>query len=163
MNILLTPEFWVAVSFVIFLGLALKAGAGRAVTKGLDSRQTRIASELAEAERLRKEAESLVATYRAKRDAAEQEAAEIVATARNEAERLAAEARTKAEEFVARRTKIAETKIAQAEAQAITEVRVAAADAAIAAASSVLAARAGGDAGDALINAAIKDVRGKLN
>ena len=42
------------------------------------------------------------------------------------------------EEFVARRTKMAETKIAQAEAQAVADVRAAAADAAVAAAEKIL-------------------------
>ena len=42
------------------------------------------------------------------------------------------------EEFVTRRTKMAETKIAQAEAQAVADVRAAAADAAVAAAEKML-------------------------
>ena len=42
------------------------------------------------------------------------------------------------EDFVARRTKTAESKIALAEAQALADVRAAAADAAVAAASTIL-------------------------
>ena len=48
------------------------------------------------------------------------------------------------EDFVARRTKMAETKIAQAEAQALADVRAAAADAAVAAAEKILTAAAKG-------------------
>ena len=51
---------------------------------------------------------------------------------------MAAEAKAKMEEFVARRTKMAETKIAQAEAQAVADVRAAAAEAAVAAAEKIL-------------------------
>jgi len=60
----------------------------------------------------------------------------IIANAKAEAERIAAEAKTKMEDFVARRTKTAEGKIAMAEAQAVADVRAAAADAAVTAASS---------------------------
>ena len=52
---------------------------------------------------------------------------------------MAAEAKAKMEEFVARRTKMAETKIAQAEAQALADVRGAAAEAAVGAAEKILA------------------------
>ena len=48
------------------------------------------------------------------------------------------EAKSKMEEFVARRNKMAETKIAQAEAQAVADVRAAAAEAAVGAAEKIL-------------------------
>src|SRR5438093_624429 len=80
------------------------------------------------------EAEALFATYKRKQQEAEHEAEAIIAGAKAEAERLAAEAETKIEEFVARHTKMAESKITQAEAQALADVRSAAAEAAAAAA-----------------------------
>ena len=58
------------------------------------------------------------------------------------------------EEFVARRTKMAETKIAQAEAQAVADVRAAAADAAVAAAAEILTDTVKGKVADDLIAAA---------
>ena len=95
-------------------------------------------AELDEARRLKEEAQALLAQYQRKQREAEQEAAAIIAGAKAEAERLASEAKAKIEDFVARRTKMAETKIAQAEAQALADVRAAAADAAVAAAERVL-------------------------
>ncbi len=65
-------------------------------------------------------------------------------SAKADAERLAAEAHAKLEDFVARRTKMAETKIAQAEQQALAEVRSVAAEAAVGAAEKVLAQTAKG-------------------
>ena len=44
------PEFWVAVAFVIFLGLAAWLGAFKALVNGLDQRGARIAGELARGE-----------------------------------------------------------------------------------------------------------------
>ena len=94
---------------------------------------------------------------------AENEAAAIIADARAEAERVAAEARVKMEEFVARRTKLAEAKIGQAEAQALADVRAAAADAAVNAAEKILRDTAKGQIADNLIAQGIADVKAKLN
>ena len=67
------------------------------------------------------------------------------------------------EEFVARRTKMAETKIAQAEAQAVADVRAAAAEAAVAAAEKILTDSVKGKVADDLIARGIGDVKAKLN
>jgi F-type H+-transporting ATPase subunit b len=58
---------------------------------------------------------------------------------------------------------MAEQKIAQAEAQAVAEVKARSADIAIAAAERVLAARVKGDQAAALIEKSIDDVRKRLN
>jgi F-type H+-transporting ATPase subunit b len=163
MHLLADAEFWVAVAFVIFIGVLIKAGAHRLIIDGLDSRAARIKTELDEAKRVRDEAQALLAEYQRKRGEADREAEAIVTAAREEAERLAAEAKTKVEEFVARRTKMAETKIAQAEAQALADVRAAAADAAVAAAGKILSETAKGKVGDDLIAQGIRDLKAKLN
>jgi F-type H+-transporting ATPase subunit b len=67
------------------------------------------------------------------------------------------------EDFVARRTKTAESKIALAEAQAIADVRSAAANAAVAAASTILSQSVKGDVADNLLAQGIAEVRAKLN
>ena len=76
---------------------------------------------------------------------------------------LANEAEAKLEEFVNRRTKMAESKIAQAEAQALADVRSAAADAAVAAAETILARTVKNDVADKLITKGIADLESKLN
>ena len=157
------PEFWVAVAFVLFLGVLGYMGVHRKVVEALDQRSARIRAELDEARRLRDEAGKLLAEYQRKQREAESEAAAIVAEAKAEAERVAAEARSKMEEFVARRTKLAETKIGQAEAQALADVKAAAADAAVAAAEKILRDTAKGKVADDLIAQGIADVKAKLN
>jgi F-type H+-transporting ATPase subunit b len=157
------PETWVAIAFAIFVGLLIYLGVHRTVIKALDDRAGRIKTELDEARRLKDEAVALVETYRKKKQEAEKEAEEIVAGAKAEAERMAVEAKAKVEEFVARRTKIAETKIAQAEAQAMGEVRAAAADAAVSAAETILTGATKGQAAADLVAKGIEDVRSKLN
>jgi F-type H+-transporting ATPase subunit b len=161
-ELLAEPETWVAVAFVIFIGILIWLGVPNMAVNWLDGRSARIKAELDEARRLRKEAEAVLAQYRRKQKEAEQEVEAIIRNARGEAERLAAEARTKVEDFVARRTRMAETRIAQAEAQALADVRSAAADAAVAAAEKVLVETTRGAEGEALIEQGIRDVKAKL-
>jgi F-type H+-transporting ATPase subunit b len=157
------PEFWVFVAFLIFVGILLRIGAPNLVFKALDDRSARIKSELDEALRLRKDAEEVLAEYKRRQDEAEKTAESIIHSAGIEAERMAAEAQAKIEEFIARRTKMAENKIAQAEAQALADVRAAAADVAIAAAEAILASTARGAAGRSLVSKGIAELRAKLN
>ena len=153
---------WATISFVIFVGIVLYMGVHRTIAKMLDDRIKAIESELAEAERLRLEAKFLLEEYESKRQAAATEAEGIVAAAREEAFRLTAEAKTSLEALVARRTRAVEDKIAQAESQAIGEVRSRSADVAVEAAR-VLLTRQMANKGDALIDQAIRDVSAKLN
>lgn len=156
------PEFWVAVAFVIFLAVVWRFGAFRALASGLDGRSARIREELDEAQRLRREAEQLLAQYKKKRGEAEAEAAAIVEHAKVEAAELAAEAERRTQEFVERRTKIAETKIAQAEAQALADVRAAAAETAVRAAERILTETVKGKTAEELLSSAIRDVKTRL-
>ena len=157
------PETWVAIAFIIMLGIFAWLGVHRTVLTALDHRAERIKAELDDASRLKDEAAKVLAEYKAKRATAEREAEEIITNAKAEAERIAAEAKTKMEDFVARRTKTAESKIALAEAQALADVRAAAADAAVQAASTILSQSVKGPVADDLLAKGIDEVRQKLN
>jgi len=156
-------ENWVALAFILFLGLLAYLGVHRKITDSLDQRQARIKGELDEARRLKEEAQALLAEFQRKGREAEKEAEAIIAGAKAEAERIAAEAKTRMEDFVSRRTKMAETKITQAEAQAVADVRSAAADAAVAAAEKILSVAAKGEVAVNLLRQGIEDVKKKLN
>jgi F-type H+-transporting ATPase subunit b len=147
-------EFWVLVAAIVFVALVGKK-VGGAITAGLDARAARIRGELDEARRLRKEAERLVAEYRAKQQQAAADAAAIVAHAKQEAERIAAQSAKDLELALERRQRMAEERIAQAEAKALAEVRAAAIDVAIIAAREVIAAEIDERRGTALIDEAI--------
>ena len=137
-------EFYVAVGFATFVAVLLWVGAHSKFAALIDARIDRIKNELAEAERLRTEAEELLASFEKKRADAEAEARAIVEQAKEEAELIAAEGRRRLDDFMARSVKQVEQKIAQAEAQASAEVRAAAADAAVKIAEGVLAKGVGG-------------------
>ena len=156
-------EFWVAIAFLLFIGVLGYFGAHKRLVNSIDDRRERIKAELDEARRLKSEAEALLASYRRKQQDAEREAQTIVASAKAEAERLADEAEAKIEEFVLRRTKMAETKIAQTEAEALADVRSAASEVAVAAAEAILTRSVKGKVADDLLAKGIADLKAKLN
>jgi F-type H+-transporting ATPase subunit b len=158
----LDAAFWATAALVLFVGLMIYLGVPKMITGMLDKRIKAIETELAEAQRLRGEAQALLASYATKRQEAEAEAADIVQAAKEEAARLADEAATALDTLIARRTRAVEDKISQAEAQALAEVRGRSADVAIEAAR-VLLTRQMADKGDALVSKAIADVGAKLN
>ena len=163
MEFLVEPEFWVAVSFFLFVAVLLYLGVHKKIATVLDARAATIAKELDEARRLRQEAEKVLADYRRKQGDAVEEAAAIVSLASKEAEILAAETRRSMKEHFERRMKLAEDKIARAETEALREVRAAAADAAVAAAQMVIAEKLTPEAADKLVKQGIDALKGKLN
>ncbi|MBO6725943.1 MAG: F0F1 ATP synthase subunit B [Rhizobiaceae bacterium] len=156
-------SFWALVGLVLFLAIVFYAGAPAMIGKSLDGRAERISNELDEARRLRDEAQQLLAEYQRKRKEAEQEASDIVAAAKREAGLLLEEAQEKTQEYVTRRTAMAEQKIAQAERDAVNEVRSRAVDIAVAAAGDLLASKVDAKARGELFKSALKDVRSRLN
>ncbi len=156
-------ETWVAVAFVVFVGVLAYYKAHKPLLRMLDDRSERIKAELDEARRLKDEAEALLASYRRKKEEVEQEAQAIIAGAKAEAERLARETAAKMEEFIGRRKEMAETKIAQAEAQALADVRAAAAEAAVAAAEKILSGTVKGNVAENLLTEGVAAIKSKLN
>src|ERR1700741_1008754 len=157
------PETWVAIAFILLVIGFAWMGVHRTVLTALDHRAERIKAELDAASRLKDEAAKVLAEYKARRASAEREAADIIANANAEAERIASEAKAKMEDFVARRTKTAESKIALAESQALADVRAAAAEAAVTAATTILSQSVKGPVADDLLAKGIAEVRSKLN
>lgn len=153
---------WAVVGLLIFIGIIVYFGVPKMLAKAIDGRIAQIEKELAEAEALRAEAKALLADYQTRRENAEKEAEDIVAAAREEAFRLTAEAKSALEAMIARRTKAVEDKIAQAEAQAVAEVRSRSADLAVEAARLLLTQQMA-EKGDVLVAQAIKEVGDRLN
>jgi F-type H+-transporting ATPase subunit b len=160
---LATPELWVLVSFVLFLGLLVYYKIPNTLANALDSRADRIRAELEEARRLREEAQQILADYQRRQRDAEKEAEDIIAVARREAEVYAEESRKALSESLQRRLKLAEEKIARAEDQAIQDIRSKAVDAAVAAAQLLIARDLKGKSAQSLVDKSIRDVSAKLN
>lgn len=156
------PTFWVLVAFVIFVALVWKPGS-KAVAQMLDDRAEKIRADLEKAAKLREEAQALFAEYQKKQRDALKDAEAIIKAARDEAETLSKQAAADLEVSLKRREQLALQRIAQAEAQATADVRAAAIDLAMAATRKVLTDKLDAGRQDALIDAAIKELPGKLN
>ena len=155
--------FWALVALIIFLGIVIYMKVPGMIAKALDDRAEKIRNELEEARKLREEAQSLLAEYQKKRKEAEKEAGDIVDAAKREAEMITAEAKQKTEEYVTRRTALAEQKIAQAEADAMDEVRGSAVDMALAAATKIIGDKVKGDTATDLFKKSLDEVKTRMN
>lgn len=158
-----TAEFWVAVSFFTFVAVIFYYKVPGLVTAALDKRAQDISKELDEARRLREEAQALLASYQRKQADAMKEAEGIVAQAKLEAERLADETRGNMQGQVERRQALAEDKIRQAEAQAVQEVRAAAADIAVSAARTIISEKVDASKDARLVETSIAELSSKLH
>jgi len=156
------PTFWVAVAFVCFIALVFKP-LSKFAAGALDSRAEKIKEELDEAERLRNEAQDLLAQYQRKQRDALAEAEGIIAEAREEAKRMQKASQERTEQSLERREQQALDMIAAAEARAVADVRALTADIAIDATRRILSDVVEGQKGDELVDAAIRDVPSKLN
>ena len=157
------PVFWVMISFVAFMALLLYFRVPTLIGKALDKRAEAIRDELDEARRLRDEAQALLADYQRKSREAENEAQAIIEQAKREGAAMAAETRKSLEESLERRTRLAEDKIAQAETQAINDVRATAAEVAVGAARRVIADKVDASKDAQLIEKSISDLASKLH
>jgi len=161
-HLLESAEFWVAVSFVIF-ALFMVWKATKPMMAALDARADRIKTELDDAQRLREEAQKLLAEYQRKERDAAKEAEAMLSHAREEATRLREKAGEDLKVAIKRREQQALDRIAQAAAQAEADVRAQAVDLAIAATRQILTSKVDKTQAAKLVNEALKDLPGKLN
>jgi F-type H+-transporting ATPase subunit b len=156
------PTLWVAVGFFIFVAAVFKV-AKKTITGALDGRAEDIRNSLDQAAGLREEAQQLLAEYQRKQRDAVKETEQMLAHARVEAERMAKEGAEKLEEALKRREQLAVEKIAQAETDAIREVRAISVDVAVAATRSLIASNMDAGKSGAMVDEAISDLSKKLH
>jgi F-type H+-transporting ATPase subunit b len=163
LDLLKESDFWEWLGLLAVIAIFLWKGAPAFIAGALDRRAEAISKELDSVKRLREEAETVLLNYRERAQSAQSEAATILSETRAETERFTAEARAQMTTQIERRTRQAQERIAQAEANAMAEIRILAADAAIAAAQTIIAARLGEQKATALISASIEELPAKLN
>ena len=156
------PESWVFIGFVIFVVLAFKK-AKAAITGGLDARSEKIRAQIAEAEKLRSEAEAMLRDAEQRHKTALNEAKAMLAAAQQEASHIKEQAAKDLAAMLDRRRHGATDKIAQAEAAAVAEVRQYAVDVAIAATRQVLTSQVQGALADRMIDQAIAELPRRLS
>lgn len=150
-------EFWVAIAFVIAVAGIIRP-VMRLATGRLDQRAETIRRQIDEAQRLRDEAQDLLASCQRKHRGAVKEAGDILNLARQESERMTESARLDLASSLKRREELAIERLAQVEAKAIDEVRGLVVDVAIEAARRVLTEKMTGAKAEALVDAAIDEL-----
>lgn len=154
-------------TLVLLLALAIFLAAiyrpfTRFVFGALDSRAARIKHELEEAQRLREEAQTLLAQYKRKLHEGEAQAKAIVDHAEEEAQRLERLHREQLEQTMQRRTQQAMDRIAAAEGRALQDVRAQASRLSVDATKALLEKHLSGDRSRELMDRALEEVRQKL-
>jgi F-type H+-transporting ATPase subunit b len=157
------PEIWVAIAFIVFAGVVVYLKVPGKVAGLLDSRSDAIARELAEARKLRAEAEAILASYKRRAGNTEAEAAAILAQAEREASAYAQEARAAFDETIARRLAMAEQKIKLEEEKARKQIRAQAAELAIAAAGQLIEQKVTGQIAESMIDASLDRIKKRLH
>jgi F-type H+-transporting ATPase subunit b len=135
---MMEAEFWVLVAFIIAISF-LVYKVKDTIAGALDARAGKIKAELDEAQKLRDEAQAKLAEFQLKQRDALKEAEGIIALAKEEAQRLAAQGARDLEAAIERRRRMAQEKIALEEQKAMSDLRMAAVDVAVAALRRVLA------------------------
>ncbi len=153
----------VFMGFVIFVGILVYFKVPAMITGMLDKRAEEIRADLAEARRLREEAQELRAAFERKKTEVKEQAERIVTKAKADAEFAAQQARADLEVSIKRRLKGAEDQIASAEAAALREVRNRAVQVAVATSAELIAANMGKADANRMIEESIKTVEARLH
>lgn len=154
--------FWEALAFVIFVGALFKPVRNK-VLGLLDQRILAIRNEIEEAEQLREQAQSTLASFQRKQRDVAQEAEQILAHAKEEAARIHQQGLKDLETMMARRQRMAEESIRQAELEAAHEIRGRAVELAVASAAKILGENLDSSKANALIDQAVAELPAKLH
>ncbi|MDQ7263424.1 F0F1 ATP synthase subunit B [Paracoccus sp. PS-1] len=156
-------DFIVTLAFLLFVGILVYFRVPQIVGGLLDKRAEGIRNDLAEARRLREEAQEIYASYERRQREVKSQADDIVANARREAVSEAEKAKKALQLSIERRLKAAEEQIASAEAEAVRAVRDRAIQTAVTAAAEILGKQATAEQRAAGIDKAIDEVARRLN
>ena len=120
---IIDATFWVAISFVLFIGLLVYFKIPQKVNEMLNQLISNIKNEIDESEKLRNEAKTLLDNSQAKLDSAGSEAKKITEQAKKDSEKLVIEINEKFHRSAEIKKKLAETKITQMKEVAIKEIK----------------------------------------
>ena len=115
--------FWVAISFLLFIGLLVYFKIPQKVNEILNQLILNIKKEIDESEKLRNEAKTLLDNSQSKLDSASEETNKIIEQAKKDSENLVIEINEKFHKSAEIKKKLAETKITQMKEAAIKEIK----------------------------------------
>jgi len=154
----LTPGMVVALAMIVVILIMLRAGVPKLIAGMLDARIAEIRKQLDEAKALRAEAEALRDGLAKKSREADTDITALREAAEQQADEIVKQAKADASALVARHKALAADKIAAAERAAVDDLRAKAADAATAAARALIAEEHGEDADRKLVDQSISEI-----
>tara|TARA_B100000945_G_scaffold273792_1_gene236863 strand:- start:228 stop:725 length:498 start_codon:yes stop_codon:yes gene_type:complete len=120
---IIDATFWVAISFLIFIGLLIYLKVPQKVDNALNENIKKIKDDLDNAEKLKDDAKNLLSEYELKVSKSKEEAKRLVANAKKQAEKNIIKANEDFHKIIENRKKTAEEKIRQMKIQAVKDVK----------------------------------------
>ena len=123
--------FWVAVSFLIFVGVIFYFKVPQKIDDSLNESIKKIKESLDDAEKLKDEAKNILSQYDSKVSKSKEEIKNLITDAKNQAEQNIIKTNEEFHKVIENRKKSAEEKIKQMKVQAIKDVKNSSVDIAI--------------------------------
>ena len=115
--------FWVAISFLIFIGVIFYLKVPQKIDQSLNENIKKIKGDLDDAEKLKDEAKNLLSEYETKVSKSKEEIKNLIQDAKNLAEKNIIKTNEDFHKVIENRKKSAEEKIKQMKVQAIKDVK----------------------------------------
>lgn len=161
-DLLHNTTVWVAISFATFILLVIKL-TGKKITGALDAKIASIRAEIDTAEKLRAEAQALLADFQAKQQDAQAEANRIVAAAKASARQIQESAEADLEEAMSRREAQLMDRLKRVEEKALADIQNHAAALALQATREIVQKSMDEKTANSLIDQAVASVAKHLN
>ena len=120
---IIDATFWVAISFLIFVGILFYFKVPQKIDQSLNESIKKIKEEIDNAEKLKDESKNILSEYETKVSKSKEEIKNLIQAAKNEAEKNVIKTNEEFHKIIENRKKTAEEKIVQMKTQAIKDVR----------------------------------------
>tara|TARA_Y100000590_G_scaffold332115_1_gene377577 strand:+ start:2954 stop:3451 length:498 start_codon:yes stop_codon:yes gene_type:complete len=115
--------FWVAISFIIFVGVLMYIKVPQKINNSLVDKINLMKQEIEEAEKLKVEAKNLLSDYENKIDKSKKETQQIINIAKKDSDKIVLDKTKNFHQMMEKRKKNTEQKIAQMKAGAIKDIK----------------------------------------
>ena len=120
---IIDATFWVAISFLIFIGLIIYLKVPQKIDKSMNESIKKIKNDLDNAEKLKDDAKNILSEYETKISGSKKEIEKLISNAKNQAEKNIIKTNEDFHKVIESRKKSSEDKIKQMKIQAIKDIK----------------------------------------
>jgi F-type H+-transporting ATPase subunit b len=120
---IIDATFWVAISFLIFIGLIIYLKVPQKIDKSMNESIKKIKNDLDNAEKLKDDAKNILSEYENKISGSKKEIEKLISNAKNQAEKNIIKTNEDFHKVIESRKKSSEDKIKQMKIQAIKDIK----------------------------------------